>query len=99
MSDVIIEDALANEDVVVTVLVKPADCDRNERPCLVTVGIANKQAVLRAGVFGQLDSLIDQAWAEYAAVVVAEPVPALEVIAEGDVGEADTAFAYSDDDF
>lgn len=99
MSNVRIEDALAKEDVVITVLVQPAEV-REERPCLVSVGIADKRVVMRTGKFGQLGTLIDQAWAEYAAVVVDTAEPELEVIAEGEVGEGDTAvFAYSDEDF
>lgn len=91
-----IEDALAKEDVVITVLLQPAEV-REERPCLVSVGIPDKQVTMQVGTFDELLLLIDLAWAEYAEVVVDTAEPELEVIAEGEVGE--DAFAYSDDDF
>lgn len=101
METVEIKDALAEQDVTINVLVLPQDGPREKRPCLVSVGIPDKQVVTRSGTFEQLWLMIDQAWAEYAEVVVpGTAVPELEVIAEAAVDEpAEAAFAYSDEDF
>lgn len=97
MDTVEIKDALAEKDVLVTVLVKTQPGMRDKRPCLVSVGIQDAQVVMRAGTFGELAQLIDHAWAEYAEVVMPTAEPELGVIADVPVDE--DMFAYSDDDF
>lgn len=102
MSNVLIEDVLEKEAVVITMLVQPGERGRDERSVLVTVGIADKQVVMRTGTFAQMTQLVNAAWAEYAQVVtddVLEPESETGVIAEAEVGADTTEFAYSDDDF
>ncbi|MBP6802524.1 MAG: hypothetical protein KA362_00295 [Chloroflexi bacterium] len=65
MSSVNVHNVLDEQEALITVSVLKAAGERDGRPVVVTVGIPEKQVVIRAGRFSEISRLIDDAWNAY----------------------------------
>lgn len=65
MSNVNVHNILDEQEALITVSVLKAEGERDGRPVVVTVGIPEKQVVMRAGRFSEIARLIDDAWNAY----------------------------------
>lgn len=75
MSSVNAHNVLDEQEALITVSVLKAEGERDGRPVVVTVGIPEKQVVIRAGRFSEIARLIDDAWNAYTEFQVETAVP------------------------
>ncbi|MCA9873074.1 MAG: hypothetical protein KC441_05450 [Anaerolineales bacterium] len=75
MSSVNVHNVLDEQEALITVSVLKAEGERDGRPVVVTVGIPEKQVVIRAGKFSEITRLIDDAWNAYTEFQVETAVP------------------------
>ena len=61
-----VEDPLANQDVTILITVIGGEQPRDERPALVSVGVAEQAPAIKTGLFGALPTLIADAWTAFA---------------------------------
>ena len=82
-------DPLAGQEVTIVVTLAAGDQVREERPALVSIGVAEQLPVQKTGTFGEIPALIDQAWTAFGVrVQVVENTPAAaaaEVVATAPV--------------
>ena len=102
-TNLIVDDPLAGQDVSIIITLTAGEDDtpcppRDERPSLVSVGVAGQLPITRSGLFGEAADLIDAAWtafgvqAQLAAQTKTTAVSATgggeELIAETAVGDS-----------
>jgi len=85
-----VADPLADKTVTIVVTLVAGGPTRDERPALVSVGVAEQPPVTKSGRFAALLDLIDAAWTSYgvqAQIAAAAPPeePDEEVVAEEEV--------------
>jgi hypothetical protein len=83
-----VDDPLAEQVVTIIITLGASEHPRDERPTMVSVGVAEQMPVMRAGAFGNLPILIQEAWTALgvraqmaAAVPVGETVVEEQVVA------------------
>jgi hypothetical protein len=72
-----VTNVLDQREALITITVLPG-APRAARPVVVTVGVPEERVAMRAGQFGQIARLIDEAWGSYTEFAVgdaAAPVP------------------------
>jgi hypothetical protein len=60
-----VEDPLAGQEVTIVITLAAGEQPRDERPALVSVGVAGQPPVTKSGTFGQTAALINQAWTAF----------------------------------
>ncbi|HRQ42149.1 MAG TPA: hypothetical protein PLD25_29875 [Chloroflexota bacterium] len=81
-----VADPLADQEVTIIVTLAAGDQLREERPAMVSVGIAEQLPVIKTGIFGELSTLIDEAWTAFGVrAQVAEAATESETVAEEQV--------------
>ena len=60
-----VEDPLAEQEVTIHITLPVGQQTRSERPALLSVGITGQPPVTMQGLFAQIPTLIDQAWAAF----------------------------------
>jgi hypothetical protein len=60
-----VNDPLAGREVTIIITLAADEQPREERPALVSVGLAEQLPVIKAGVFGDLPALINEAWTAF----------------------------------
>ncbi|MCI0399012.1 MAG: hypothetical protein L0332_13630 [Chloroflexi bacterium] len=93
-----ITDPLAGREVTIVITLAAGEQPREERPILVSAGVAGQLPVIKTGMFGEIATLINEAWLAFglhqqfqAARAESETKPdggESEVIAEAAVVEA-----------
>lgn len=58
-------DPLAAQDVTISITVAASALPRDERPLLISVGVAEQLPVLKTGVWGEVMALIHEAWTAF----------------------------------
>ena len=64
-SNLTVDDPLADREVTIIVTLAADKRPRDERPVMVSVGVAEQSPVIHIGIFGDLPALIHQAWTAY----------------------------------
>jgi hypothetical protein len=76
-------DPLADQEVTIIVTLAAGEQLRDERPAMVSVGIAEQMPVVKTGTFGDVSTLINEAWTAFGVrAQVAEVAPAVETVIE-----------------
>lgn len=91
-----VEDSLANQDVTILITVIGGEQPRDERPTLVSVGVAEQAPAIKTGLFGALPTLIADAWTAFAwqmqlPVAVPPATQPAELVAEEQIAPPVTA--------
>lgn len=88
-----VADPLADQEVTVIITLAASECPREERPALVSVGVAEQLPVIKTGMFGDVPALINEAWTAFGVrAQVAEVASEGETVAEEQVvATADTS--------
>ena len=60
-----VDDPLAEKDVTIIITLATDAQSREERPVLVSVGVAEQLPVIKTGVFGDVSALIQEAWTAF----------------------------------
>ena len=60
-----VDDPLAGQDVTIVITLPADDAPRDERPVLVSLGLAGQLPVMQSGLFGNAAALINEAWAAF----------------------------------
>ncbi len=90
-----VDDPLADQEVTIIVTLAASECPREERPAMVSVGIVEQWPVIKTGTFGDVPTLINEAWTAFGVwAQVAEAAADGETVAEAQV----VATANTDDD-
>lgn len=90
-----VDDPLADQEVSIVITLAASSQPREERPALVSVGVAEQLPVIKTGTFGELSTLINEAWTAFGVrAQVAEAASEGETVAEEQV----VATASTDDD-
>ena len=91
-----VDDPLAEQEVTIVITLASGEQARNERLAQVSVGVTGQPPVTRTGTFGQVTTLIDEAWTAFgvqAQVAAAQNAETVSLAAEP-VGETpDTAIS------
>ena len=81
-----VDDPLADQEVTIIITLAASECPREERPTMVSVGVAEQLPVIKTGTFGDVPALINEAWTAFGVrAQVAEAVPESETVAEEQV--------------
>lgn len=78
-----VQDPLTNQQVIIVITAVPQDVPCEERPILLSLGVASSAPATRNGRLGDVFSLLQSAWAEFGetqAVKTAEPIPTAEPV-------------------
>ena len=90
-------DSLTNQEVTIVVTLPPDEGPREERPALVSLGVAEQAPVIKTGTLTDLPALIQDAWTAYGVrAQLAGTEPESETVAEEQV--VDSAGIPDDDD-
>ena len=57
-----VDDPLAGQEVRIVITLAASSQSRDERPALVSVGVAEQLPVIKTGVFDNIAALINEAW-------------------------------------
>lgn len=102
MSSILVVDRLHDTEVVATLAILPAKPDqtRDERKVVLTLGIPDKEVVMRSGTLADVQTLLDDAWTAYAQVATVSDESDGEDLASipAEPAASGSDF-YSDDDF
>ncbi len=60
-----IDDPLAGQEATIVITLAASSRPRDERPSLVSVGVAEQLPVIKTGVFGNVAALINEAWTAF----------------------------------
>lgn len=60
-----VDDPLAGQDVTIVITLPADDAPRDERPALVSLGMAGQLPVSKSGLFGDAAAIINEAWAAF----------------------------------
>jgi len=81
-----VADPLADQEVTVIITLAASECPREERPAMVSVGVAEQLPVIKTGMFGDVPALINEAWTAFGVrAQVAEVASEGETVAEEQV--------------
>jgi len=81
-----VDDPLADQEVSIVITLAASSQPRDERPALVSVGVAEQLPVIKTGVFGNTAPLINEAWTAFGVrTQVAEKASDVETVAEEEV--------------
>ena len=58
-------DPLATQEVTISITVATSDLPRDERPLLLSIGVAEQLPILKTGTLGELAALIHEAWTAF----------------------------------
>lgn len=97
-----VNDPLRNKVVTVTAQVLPVEDgdDEENRPALVSVGVAGQKPTMLRGTYGMLMATIQEAWDAHSQITLTAAPATEEVIAEGKLAPATTqASIYDASDF
>ncbi len=90
-----VTDPLAEQEVTIIITLSPSEQPHDERPALISVGIAEYLPVIKTGVFGEIAALINEAWTAFSVrAQVIESTQEVEIVAD----EKLLATANTDDD-
>jgi len=90
-----VTDPLADQEVNIVITLAASTQPRDERPTLISVGLAEQLPVIKTGAFGDMPALIHEAWTAFGVrAQVAEATTEGETVAEEQV----VATASADDD-
>jgi len=81
-----VDDPLANQEVSIVITLAVSTQPRDERPALISVGVADQLPVIKTGTFGNVPTLINEAWIAFGVrAQVAEAATEGETVAEEQV--------------
>ncbi|MFQ5421234.1 MAG: hypothetical protein ACE5EY_12830 [Anaerolineae bacterium] len=81
-----VDDPLADQEVRIVITLATSSQSRDERPALVSVGVAEQLPVIKTGVFDNIATLINEAWMVFGArAQVAEATTESETTTEEQV--------------
>ncbi|MFQ5401739.1 MAG: hypothetical protein ACE5E7_19350 [Anaerolineae bacterium] len=60
-----VDDPLADQEVRIVITLAASSQSRDERPALVSVGVAEQLPVIKTGVFDNIAALINEAWTAF----------------------------------
>ncbi len=83
-----VNDPLAEQEVSIIITLSASPQPRDERPAMVSVGVAEQMPISKIGTFGNLQTLIDEAWTAFGVqtqVAAATSVAKAETVAEEQV--------------
>ena len=81
-----VNDPLADQEVTIIVTLAAGEQLREERPAMVSVGMAEQLPVIKTGMFGELSTLINEAWTAFGVrAQVAEAATESETVTEEQV--------------
>jgi hypothetical protein len=60
-----VNDPLAGQEVTIIITLAAGEQSREERPALVSVGLAEQMPVIKSGTFGDVPALINEAWTAF----------------------------------
>jgi len=60
-----VDDPLADQEVTIVITLAAGEQARDERPAQVSVGVTGQPPVTRTGTFGQVTTLINEAWTAF----------------------------------
>ena len=80
-----VNDPLADQEVTIVITLAAGEQARDERPALVSVGVTGQPPVTSAGTFGQVTTLINQAWMAFG--VQAQAAAAQGAATQGNAGQ------------
>jgi len=86
-----VTDPLEGQAVTIIITLPAEQQARDERPALVSVGVAKQMPVIRTGPFGNIANLIEEAWTAFG--VQAEVMKAAQKAKEETAQTAETAVA------
>jgi hypothetical protein len=78
-----VDDPLADQEVSIVITLAASSQPREERPALVSVGVAEQLPVIKTGPFGDVPALIHEAWTAFGVrAQVAAAAMEAEIVAE-----------------
>ncbi|MCP4415367.1 MAG: hypothetical protein GY805_02010, partial [Chloroflexi bacterium] len=83
-----VNDPLAEQEVNIIITLTASPQPRDERPVMVSIGVAEQMPISKIGTFGNLQTLIDEAWTAFGVqtqVAAATSVAKAETVAEEQV--------------
>lgn len=88
-------DPLADQEVTIIITLAANEQPRDQRPTLISVGVAEQLPVIKTGEFGDITALVHEAWNAFSVQAqIGEAAQAVETVAE----EQLVATANLDDD-
>ena len=60
-----VADPLADQDVTIIITLVASDRSRDERPAMISVGVAEQLPVIKTGTFSDVPVLINEAWTAF----------------------------------
>ena len=60
-----VDDPLADQEVSIVITLAASSQPRDERPALMSVGVAEQLPVIKTGTFGDVPALINEAWTAF----------------------------------
>ena len=64
-SPLTVNDPLAEQEVSIIVTLTANEQPRDQRPVMISVGVAKQMPVIKSGTFGEMLTLIDEAWTAF----------------------------------
>ena len=90
-----VEDPLADKEVTIIITVAASEQPRDQRPVMVSLGVAEQLPAIKTGAFDDIPTLIHEAWTTFGVrLQVAEAASEGETVTEEQV----VATASTDDD-
>lgn len=91
-TNLIVNDPLAEQEVSIIITLSASPQPRDGRPAMVSVGVAEQMPITKIGTFGNLQTLIDEAWTAFGvqtqvAVAKSETVAKEQVVATASIDE------------
>ncbi len=81
-----VDDPLADQEVSIVITLSVSSQPRDERPALISVGVAEQLPIIRSGAFGDAAALIHEAWTAFGVQAqVAAATSEVETVAEEQV--------------
>lgn len=91
-----VDDPLADQEVSIVITLSASSQPRDERPALISVGVAEQLPVIKSGIFGDATALIHEAWTAFGvraqvevAALDAETIVEEEIVATADIDDED----------
>ena len=88
-----VEDPLADQEATIVITLAASGQSRDERPSLISVGVAGQLPVIKTGVFGDALALIHEAWTAFGV-----RAQAAEAAAEGETVTEEQLIATANTD-
>jgi hypothetical protein len=93
-----VTDPLFDQEVTIIVTLAASELSRDDRPVMVSVGVAEQLPVIKTGTFGELSTLIDVAWTTFGvrvqvdgAVQEVEPISEEQLVATASIEKDEPA--------